>query len=154
MINLPEKVTILGTGLFAEDCPEDDFIIAINYAFKIKTPNVIFNMHRFNLIGLDEYIKNKNMFVVDLKNYPFKDIFDKYKVSFFNSSIDYVLAYCLLNNVKEIDIYGIQLNTPQETNQRYSFYFWVGYLTSQNIKINLHKSTLNFNQDHLYGFNN
>lgn len=160
---LPKKVVILGTGAFAELCPMNEFIIAINFAFKIRKPNIIFNYHRQkqNLEGIPfilnkelyKYLElNPDVFLLNIDNFPIDKILQEYKRAFFTSSIDYLLLYCLYNKVEEVDLYGIQLDTPAEEKQLKSFYFWSGFLTAKGVKINLKYSRLALEQDYMYGF--
>lgn len=103
--------------------------------------------------GLHEHEIGKHERIIDQTNYPLQDIIQKYNCIYFNNTISYMIAYALFNGVKEITMYGIDMNTADEYYaQRGSVMYWVGFARGQGIKVNMMNGI--DQPAFLYGFEN
>ena len=80
-------------------------------------------------------------FIPTSEAYPIEEISKMFGIDYFTGSIDYMLAYAIYKNVKEIDIYGVHTTYDDEyMYQKPSLEFWIGVAIGRGIKIKVHGS--------------
>ena len=78
-------------------------------------------------------------------SYPLKEVRDRYlgkvtrgdeKVTYFNSSIDYMLALACYEGYERIELYGVDASaTTEYEKQRPGVHFWIGVAIGQGIEV-------------------
>ena len=117
-------VDILGTGLTldAYDWENNNYKWGLSQYrndYK-KKPDLLFAMH----IWQDE----KDDDVIGLKSYPVQDIIKWSSSNYFTSSISYMIAYALYIGQRDINIYGVEMDSGSEYGaQRACVCYWVGF---------------------------
>ena len=93
--------------------------------------------------------------------FPLKECKEKWGIPYFSNTIAYMIAYALLQEAKEIDIYGVnQASSSEFFYERDSVSYWLGIANGLGVKVTINgkKSELlrnkaRFGGDILYGYN-
>lgn len=182
-----DSVAILGTGSGWELFPtkSNKTIYALNdYVFVEKyqvQPDVLFIMDVLDekpqivsgINSLSEVVDRINKMKVPLiapfryeeiplsRPFPLKECKERWGIPYFSNTIAYMIAYALLQEVKEIDIYGVnQASSSEFFYERDSVSYWLGVANGAGVKVTINgkKSELlrnkaRFGGDILYGYN-
>ena len=152
-IYVPEKVNVIGKANGYKNAPDNEFNIGVNNIIFKKNCEIGFHMHNNISKAYYERAYKQNTALITLENYPIKKIIQTFKISFFESSLDYIMAFLAYKNVKKINFYGIQMACYIEyVKQRPSFYYWMGFLKAKGVEINTNSSILKLNSNDFYGY--
>lgn len=73
---------------------------------------------------------------INLLNYPIEEIEAKYKSSYFNNSISYMIAYALYNGYKKIKMWGVDIEKRSEyAFERPCVLYWMGLARGMGMEI-------------------
>lgn len=182
---MPEKefdvIYILGKGDGWEDikdAPKGSVIFGTNDCF-LRTPEVT---HTFHMHDLNAFLENQDthsstklcveyakerpdmpFFTVkefkqmpSAKLYPLKEIIDHFKVCYFTSTIEYMIAYALWKGCNELKYRGVNMTVKNEyIEQKPGMEFWTGMAMGMGVKVELqhpHTSLLKTKNGLLYGY--
>jgi hypothetical protein len=96
------------------------------------------------------WMRHKFQDIPGAKRYPFKKVFDLTQnvlqgqaqleeLHFFTSSMSYMLALAILQEVQELSIYGFGLQVPGEYREQLGgVTFWLGIAAGRGMKIEIH----------------
>lgn len=127
------KIVILGSGysLSGYKFQEGD---AVWCPLSMKDQNM--NKAKPLYFGMHEH--EKEIAEINLKNYPIKEISEKYQSCFFTNTVSYMLAYALYTGIQEIEIFGVDMSSRDEyVSQRPSVLYWIGYLRANGVKVKI-----------------
>ena len=100
--------------------------------------------------------------IPSIKRYPIEDVMRRFKSDYFNSCIDYAIAYALFKGFTEIHLYGILMCVTEDEYyaQKPSAEHWGGVAIGMRVKFRVHDSTkkqrctiFKTRSRKLYGFN-
>ena len=183
----PEKVSIVATGDGYEHLPlqTNSIIYALNdlvYTEKygIK-PDILFIMDVLDekpqviagITNLGDIIRRINELHVPLiapykyeeiplsQAFPLEEYEKRFGAPYFSNTISYMIAYAMLQNAKEIDLYGVnQASSSEFFYEKAGVEYSLGLAVGQGIKVTIHgaKSELlsnkkRFGGNILYGYN-
>ena len=164
-IKTGKGVVILGSGktsYYFDKKPKDFELWTVNHQYRMTEENVDRNFYfdrcmfdlKFGKLG---FIKPEDMNkwggivtspwkhpkITRFQPYPLKDIYNKFKVPYFTSSLAYMMAHAIYLGYKEIHIYGCEFNSGWELihNEKGCMEFWVGYARAKGIKVLLHEDS-------------
>ncbi len=164
-------VHIVGKGLGWELAPKEGEIWGVNDLVRTRDVTRVFHIHSDWLIDTPynkKIIERINALKIPLMGmkkypevptsviYPIKEVTRRFGADYFTNSIDYMLAYALYVGMKEIRVYGV--NMEQDTEylwQKPGVEFWVGYAKGMGVKVELfgkHCLILLTRSGKLYGF--
>ena len=95
------------------------------------------------------------------EEFPLEECKKKFGEPYFSNTIGYMIAYALLKNVEEIDIFGVnQASSGEYTMEKAGVEYWLGIAVGRGVKVTVHgdKSELLTNKNRwgqglLYGYN-
>lgn len=156
-------IHILGKGEGWEeikDVKEGEIIYGVNDSF-LRVPKVT---HTFHMHDMDEYYENERThsstklcaihgkekpemefyslyewkMVPHSKAYPLDEIVNHFGVCYFNSTLDYMLAFAIYSGATEISLYGVNMTQKEEwRSQKPGVEFWIGVAMGKGIKVNI-----------------
>lgn len=91
--------------------------------------------------------------------YPLEDIIKEFGSDYFASSVDYALAFAIMERPDEINTYGINhamANKLEYYEQKPSSEYWIGMARGMGIRVNIHggmSELCKTKNRMLYGFN-
>lgn len=101
--------------------------------------------------GTPVYMQEEYPDVPKSVRYPLEEVVDKFKVSYFTSSVAYAIALACYMRYKRIEIYGVEMETNTEYQyQRDGVTLWIGVALGLGIEVDLHIGMLN--DAPLYGY--
>lgn len=70
-------------------------------------------------------------------NFPFQEVTDLMGSQYFNNTVSYMIAYAIINNYKEIALYGMRFNddTEKRTKQKQNVRELVFFARGRGIKV-------------------
>jgi hypothetical protein len=177
-----KKVYILGKGGGWEaikDVPAGSEIYGINDAF-LRTPEVTktFHMH-----DMEEFYKSPKTYsstklciehannkpemdfitiypwkrIPHSKEFPLSEAVERFQTSYFTSTIEFAIAYAIMEGATEIELIGINMSAKQEyIDQKPGCEFWIGIAKGMGIKITQQEdvtSLLKTRNGLVYGYN-
>lgn len=190
----PNKIAVLGTGDGWQLFPQlsDHTVYALNdYVYTDKyqiMPDILFIMdvldekpqvvagqqnlqdviQRVNKLGIPLVAPFKYDEVPSSIAFPIRECAKEFGLPYFNNTIAYMIAYALLqwvknpnNELKQIDIYGVnQKSSSEYFYEKAGVEYWLGVANGRGVKITINgdKSELLSNKDRfggnlLYGYN-
>jgi len=70
--------------------------------------------------------------------FPLKECVEKFGLPYFTNTICYMVAFALLNDAKEIDLYGVnQAGSHEYTEERGGVEYWIGIATGMGVKVTI-----------------
>jgi hypothetical protein len=158
------KVIIVGKGTGFEKAPELGIIWGITQIHRNRPVTRIIDMNDYStdkgVEGFSECLKElaieKGIPYVDLENYPLQDVIEFFGTDYFSNTVDYAIALAIYEEFTEIDLYGVNMETPGEyAYQKPGVDFWCGVAIGKGIKVNVfgERSTIMKARDKkLYGY--
>lgn len=159
------KVNIIGKGNTWVDAPLDEHSWGITQIYLRRPVNLVIDMNVYDDLrwGVQEKIEAERTRLkclqngvpyIDLKNYPIKEVIEKFDTDYFGSTVDYAIALALYQGYKDIHLYGITLSITDYSKLKASCDFWCGYVKGLGNKITVHgRSNVMKTQDHkVYGY--
>ena len=174
-------VYILGKGEGwdeVEKAPKGSIIYGVNDAF-LRTPEVThtFHMHDLNKFIEDPKTRSSTKLCVEhakdkpemefftckpfkqIKHaqlYPLEEIVDHFKVCYFSSTIEYMIAYALWKGADHLKLLGCNMSVKQEyIEQKPGMEYWIGRAAGMGVQVDLqhHYTSLMKTKDSLlYGY--
>lgn len=164
------KVIIIGKGVGWEKAPKDGETWGINDVIQRRPVKLIIDMHDWGnnyrsdrqktlqlaietktpLISVNAYPEHSLSMA-----YPLRDIIDFFGTDYLGSTLDYAIAYAIYKGARELDLYGINLESGTEyTMQKPSAEFWLGVAKGRGIKVKIHGESrlLKTGNKKLYGY--
>jgi hypothetical protein len=93
-----------------------------------------------NKLGVPVYMTYDYKVIENRAMIPLNEIMNTFKVGFFLNVITYILATAILQEPKELDLYGVDMRpdagNETYTNEKGSVEFWCGVARGKGIKIN------------------
>lgn len=94
------------------------------------------------------------------EEFPLEEVVKKFGIPYFSNTICYMIAYALLQNPEEIEIYGVnQAGSHEYHEERSAVEYWLGIAHGLGVKVTLHgkHSTLlkfkgKYGRDVMYGY--
>ena len=142
------KLAILGKLATKFKAPFDDpnyDIWVFNY-HKIMPPryNLWFDLHSINPNPIADITRN---------NFPFSEITNLMGGNYINNSASYLIAYAILKGYKEIELYGMRFESPDEIRRQeyHNVRELIFFAKGKGIKISAPFDPPLFNEYPLYG---
>jgi hypothetical protein len=92
-----------------------------------------------------------------IRHYPLEEVVDEVGMAYFNSTVDYMLAYAIYIGVEKLDLYGINFAHESEyLIQRPSSEYWIGVARGRGMEVAAHGEYTKLFQlttGKLYGYN-
>jgi hypothetical protein len=178
---MTDTIYILGKGdgwREIENAPKGSIIYGTNDAF-LRTPEVTHSFHMHDLKAFLEKpdthsstklciehakLKPEMEFytikpfpeIKQAKLYPLDEIIDHFKVCYFTSTIEYMIAFALWKGVKNLKLYGCNMSVKQEyIEQKPGMEYWVGRAVGMGVNVELqhqYTSLLKTKNSLLYGY--
>jgi hypothetical protein len=180
---MKKRIHLLGKGAGWRDIEKviddkDGEIWGVNDSF-LRTPQVAVTFHMHNLrefadadltassMRLTTQRANKNPDmefysvseyepIPHCKAYPLEEVIDYFKVCYFGSTPDYMIALAIMRGAEELYYYGLNMTVKQEyIEQKPGMEFWTGLAMGRGIKCHLqydHTSLLKTRDGLLYGY--
>lgn len=80
---------------------------------------------------------------INLNNYPYQEISNKYKTDYFGSTLDYAIALALFRGYDDIHIYGATLAYEGDYYKlKCGVDFWCGYAKGLGVNLEVHGETV------------
>lgn len=183
----PTKVILLGSGKGNELAPKESskMIYALNdYVYTEKTgiiPDKLFIMDVLDekpmvvagISNLQDVVNRINKLKVPLiapykyeeiplsEEFPLERCVKEFGIPYFSNTISYMIAYALLEGIKEIDIYGInQASSSEYFYEKAGVEYWLGIAVGRGVKITINGASselltnkARFGGGILYGYN-
>lgn len=162
------RVAIVGVGDGWEGAPVNGTEVwGINHCICRRPVSKVFDIHvldacyteegRQHLVDAREKASEDNTPIIEIGNYPLKEIIHEFGTDYFACSAAYAIALAIYKGYDDIDLYGIN----QAAGTEYIFEkgcveFWLGIAIGKGIKVTVHgeKSAVLMTKDKmLYGFN-
>jgi hypothetical protein len=111
-------------------------------AFRDKI-DLYFNLHKGQAVDCVN--------TITLDDYPLEDAIETTGSNYFNNSIAYMMVYAFMQGAKEINIFGVDVESDSEYRfERPCLTYWIGWLKAKGVKVN---STNNIDKPPFkYGF--
>jgi len=160
----PKKICICATGSGWQLAPieSEKIIYALNDYVNVEKygikPDVLFIMDVLDekpgvvsgQTNLGETIQRINMMRVPLvapfkyeeiplsQSFPIEQCVKEFGIPYFTNTIAYMIAYALLQNPEEIEIYGVnQAGSHEYTEERGGVEYWLGIANGRGVKVTI-----------------
>lgn len=71
--------------------------------------------------------------------YPLREIVKKFGITYFSNTVCYMVAYAVYIGVKQLDLYGINMDYGSEyEHEKGGLEFWLGFAMGKGIKVKVH----------------
>lgn len=177
----PKIINILGKGKGWDEIPDkpEGEVWGVNDAFLRTKCHKSFHMHDIDEFyknektasstrlcitryhdpdnkGMEFYTTVESKRFPEAKIYPLDDVVEAFGFCYFNSTVDYMLAYAIYEKADIINLYGINMSVNEEYGeQKPGVEFWCGYAMGLGIKVNYqphHSSLIKTRSGLLYGY--
>lgn len=170
------KVILVGKGYGWWDAGEGDAdtdVYGINdLIMKRIDIDLLFNLHLLedysegdmacvnmaSQLGIPVIMPKKYEQVKTSVEFPLEEAMREFDTDYFMTGIAYMIAYAIMKEYKQIDLYGINMRGADEKykNARACVEFWIGVAKGRGIKVNVHgkySDCLKAFDRRLYGYN-
>ncbi len=111
----------------------------ITRIFEIHNISHVRDKKKESKAKIREYAAKTGTPVVTMEDYPLDAVIDKFKIDYFGSSIDYMLALALFEGFTDFHLYGINMELEKEyAYQKPSGDFWLGYIMGMGGKVKIY----------------
>jgi len=98
---------------------------------------------QYNTQVITRYPIKLGKYKVKSTRYPLRRIIERFGTEFFNSTIDYMIAYALYKGYNHIKLYGVDMTTKQEYwLQKGGIEYWIGYARGLGAKVDVCEGSL------------
>ncbi len=178
-----KRIHILGKGAGWDKIKDvkpgkDDEIWGVNDCFlRTKTVGKTFHMHDMEVFSKQNHTESSVKLTIlnanekpkmdfytiyewdkipHSKEYPLDEVIDHFKVCYFSSTPEYMIALAVMWGVEELYYYGINMSVRQEyIQEKPGVEFWTGMAMGRGVKVHLqHENTslLKVRDGKLYGY--
>jgi len=103
-----------------------------------------------------ELCKANDIPYIDLDNYPYELIKERFKTDYFSNTVDYAIALALYRDYREIDLYGVTMEDAGEYQyQKPGVDFWCGMAKGMGVIIRAfgeHSRIMRTRDNKVYGY--
>ena len=114
------KLSIIGCGEGWQEAPYDIESWGATKVILLRSVDLVIDMNDYsgNRWGTKETslamqavakANELNIPVITIKNYPYKEIVDFFKIDYFSNTIDYMIALAVYKGYTNIDLYGVNM---------------------------------------------
>jgi len=143
------RVNIIGKGRTWDDAPHEGENWGITQLVLRRPVSLVIDMNRYNDGRWGEQEKQEARRAVelcavtgtpyiDLDNYPFAEVMERYDTDYFSSTVDYAIALALYRGYDEIHLYGVTLTIADYSRLKCGCDFWCGYAKGLGAKVTVH----------------
>ncbi len=178
------NISLVGKGLGWEKAPKEGEVWGVNDLIMRRPLSKLFHMHDLDKTEyelregqeVNEVLRLKvredSVPIYSVKKYPglptsirypIEGVVKYFGVDYFNSCIDYMVAYAIMKidklafSLPSIDLYGICMRPASHwIHQKAGVEFWIGVANGMGIEVNIHgpkSELLRTKNRKLYGFN-